>query len=42
MDQVYMYVRVFIGEYVWIKFICIREYVCLHAASLYVCACVYR
>ncbi len=27
MDQVYMYVRVFIGVYAWIKFICIREYV---------------
>ncbi len=25
--RVYMYVRVFIGEYAWIKFICIREYV---------------
>ncbi len=25
--QVYMYVRVFIGVYAWIKFICIREYV---------------
>ncbi len=25
--RVYMYVHVFIGEYVWIKFICIREYV---------------
>ncbi len=27
MQRVYMYVRVFIGEYAWIKFICIREYV---------------
>ncbi len=27
MDQVYMYVHVFIGVYAWIKFICIREYV---------------
>ncbi len=27
MDQVYMYVRVFIGVSAWIKFICIREYV---------------
>ncbi len=27
MDQVYIYVRVFIGEYAWFKFICIREYV---------------
>ncbi len=44
MQRVYMYVRVFIGVYAWIKFICIREYVkvCLHAASLYVCASVYR
>ncbi len=25
MDQVYMYVRVFIGVYAWIKFICISE-----------------
>ncbi len=27
MDHVYMYVRVFIGVYAWIKFICICEYV---------------
>ncbi len=25
MDQVYMYVHVFIGEYAWIKFICMCE-----------------
>ncbi len=25
MDQVYMYVRVFIGVYAWIKFICMCE-----------------
>ncbi len=25
MDQVYMYVRVFIGVYAWIKFICMRK-----------------
>ncbi len=27
MQRVYMYVRVFIGVYAWIKFICICEYV---------------
>ncbi len=27
MQRVYMYVRVFIGVYAWIKFICIHEYV---------------
>ncbi len=26
MDQVYMYVRVFIGVYAWIKFICILNH----------------
>ncbi len=26
-QRVYMYVRVFIGVYAWIKFICISEYV---------------
>ncbi len=25
MDQVYMYVRLFIGVYAWIKFICMCE-----------------
>ncbi len=27
MQRVYMYVRVFISVYAWIKFICIRKYV---------------
>ncbi len=42
MDQVYMYVRVFIGVYAWIKFICVRVFIGLHGSSLYVCASVYR
>ncbi len=38
MDQVYMYKRVFIGVYAWIKFICISEclLVYMHGSSLYV------
>ncbi len=40
--RVYMYVRVFIGVYAWIKIICVYVKACLHTASLYVglCACV--
>ncbi len=41
--SVYMYMRVFIGVYAWIKFICICEclYVYMHGLSLYVYASVY-
>ncbi len=44
MDQVYMYMQVFICVYAWIKFICICEclYVYMHGSSLYVYASVYR
>ncbi len=43
MDRVYMYMRVFIGVYAWIKFICICKclYVYMHESSLYVYASVY-
>ncbi len=39
-----MYVRVFIGVYARIEFICMCEclYVYMHGSSLYVCASVYR
>ncbi len=42
--NVYMYMRVFIGVYAWIKFICICEclYVYMHGSSLYVYESVYR
>ncbi len=37
----FIYVRVFIGVYSWIKFICICEYrcVCIQRVYMYMCVC---
>ncbi len=49
MDQVYMYKRVFIGVYAWIKFICIwsvyrcicMDQVYMYAQVIHNCMCIH-